>query len=187
MVEEIESPSGEKQRPAEAAPAGQTPQIDEPAAATPPPAEAPDQEAPEQPRRPAPEVPPGKHYFWGTGRRKTSVARVRIRSGDGKILVNKREFGDYFTVEKDRNAVLAPLHAAEMLKSWDVWVNVRGGGNTGQAGAIKLGLARAIASALPDMERMLKDKGLMTRDARMKERKKYGQKGARKRFQFSKR
>ena len=112
---------------------------------------------------------------------------MRIRPGTGKIEVNKREMLEYFVVEKDRNAVLAPLTASGMLKSWDVFVNVQGGGYTGQAGAVKLGLARAISGALPDVERTLKDKGMMTRDPRMKERKKYGRKGARKRFQFSKR
>lgn len=140
---------------------------------------------PAKPQRAAPEPP--KHYFWGTGRRKKSVARVRIRPGTGKIAINKRDMEEYFTADKDRSSVLAPLEAAEMLKAWDIWVNVRGGGFTGQAGAVKLGLARAIAGAVPDMERALRHQGLLTRDPRMSERKKPGQKGARKRFQFSKR
>ena len=140
-----------------------------------------------QPERPAPDPPPGKHYFWGTGRRKKAVARVRIRPGTGQIQVNKREFQVYFHNDKDRNAVLAPLLTAEMVKGWDVWVNVNGGGYTGQAGAVKLGLARALANAMPTIERALRQQGLLTRDPRMSERKKYGRKGARKRFQFSKR
>ncbi len=135
----------------------------------------------------APELPEGKHYIWGTGRRKSSVARVRIRPGSGQILVNKKPFDEFFTEEKDRNAVTAPLEAISMIKSWDVWVNVKGGGFTGQSGAITLGLARALAEAMPESEQALRDKNLMTRDARMKERKKYGQRGARRRFQFSKR
>lgn len=141
----------------------------------------------EERSRPAPPVPEGKHYFWGTGRRKKAVARVRIRPGEGNILVNKREMTEYFVSEKDRNAVIAPLKASEMARSWDIWVNVGGGGSTGQAGAIKLGLARAIAKAVPDTESSLRDQGLLTRDPRMVERKKPGQPGARKRFQFSKR
>jgi len=141
----------------------------------------------EERSRPAPPVPEGKHYFWGTGRRKKAIARVRIRPGEGKILVNKREMTEYFVSEKDRNAVFAPLKAAEMARSWDIWANVGGGGSTGQAGAIKLGLARALAKAVPDTESTLRDQGLLTRDPRMSERKKPGQPGARKRFQFSKR
>jgi small subunit ribosomal protein S9 len=141
----------------------------------------------EERSRPAPPVPEGKHYFWGTGRRKKAIARVRIRPGKGDILVNKREMMEYFVSEKDRNAVLAPLKASEMSRSWDIFVNVGGGGSTGQAGAIKLGLARAIAKAVPDAESTLRNQGLLTRDPRMVERKKPGQPGARKRFQFSKR
>ena len=149
------------------------------------PAEPAEPVAPPEPERQAPEPP--KHYFWGTGRRKKSIARVRIRPGTGKIAVNKREMDEYFTADKDRSAVLAPLEASGMLKSWDIWVNVSGGGPTGQAGAVRLGLARAIAGAVPDVERSLRHQGLLTRDPRMSERKKPGQKGARKRFQFSKR
>ncbi|HUT61613.1 MAG TPA: 30S ribosomal protein S9 [Phycisphaerae bacterium] len=127
------------------------------------------------------------HYIWGTGRRKEAVARVRIRPGTGTILVNKRDMEKYFTGPRDRRAVLAPLKTVKMAKSWDVWVNVNGGGPTGQAAAVTLGLARALAKAVPDSEAALRDQGLMTRDARMKERKKPGQPGARKRFQYSKR
>ena len=135
----------------------------------------------------APPLPEGTHYIWGTGRRKKAVARVRIRPGSGNILINKRPMEEFFVEEKDRQSVLAPLETAQMLSSWDIWANVKGGGFTGQAGAVMLGLARALAKAFPDTEPALRDKRLMTRDARMKERKKYGQKGARKRFQFSKR
>ncbi len=141
----------------------------------------------EAPSRPAKAVPEGQHYFWGTGRRKQAVARVRIRPGTGNILINKREVDEYFTQDRDRNGVRLPLQTVNMVKSWDVWVNVGGGGYNGQAGAVTLGLARAIAKAMPELESMLRGHRLLTRDARMKERKKYGQKGARKRFQFSKR
>jgi small subunit ribosomal protein S9 len=135
----------------------------------------------------APALPEGKHYVWGTGRRKKAVARVRIRPGSGQITINDRPYENYFTEDKDRRAILSPLTAANMVKAWDVFVNVGGGGFAGQAGAVCLGLARAVALAMPEVEQALRDQGLMTRDARMKERKKYGQKGARKRFQFSKR
>ncbi len=145
-------------------------------------------EAPrEEPSRPAPTPPADKHYFWGTGRRKTSVARVRIRPGDGKFIVNKREATAYFNHERDREAILQPLQVARMMKSWDIHANVDGGGYTGQAGAIVLGLARALSEAVPEVEHALRDHGLLTRDARMAERKKPGQPGARRRFQFSKR
>jgi len=148
-------------------------------AAPPPPAE--------QPSRTAPPLPEGQSYIWATGRRKKAVARIRMRPGTGKFLVNRREVVDYFTEEKDRGAVISPLRTVSMINSWDIWVNVDGGGSTGQAGAVALGLARAICRAVPDVEVSLRDQGLLTRDARMKERKKYGQKGARKRFQYSKR
>jgi small subunit ribosomal protein S9 len=129
----------------------------------------------------------GVHYIFGTGRRKKAVARVRIRPGTGKILINKRDIESFFVHEKDRTAAVSPLQTTGMTNSLDVWVNVRGGGSTGQADAVKLGLARAIAKAIPDAEHTLRDSNLMTRDARIKERKKYGQRGARRRFQFSKR
>ncbi len=126
-------------------------------------------------------------YIWGTGRRKSAVARVRIRQGSGKILINKRPVDEYFREPRDRQAVSEPLEAAHLTTGYDVWVNVTGGGPTGQADAVKLGLARALVKAMPELAGTLRDKGLLTRDPRMKERKKYGQKGARKRFQFSKR
>ncbi|MCJ7544239.1 MAG: 30S ribosomal protein S9 [Phycisphaerae bacterium] len=149
--------------------------------------QAPAAAAPQASRRTAPPLPTGVLYVWGTGRRKKAVARIRIRPGTGKILVNKREVEHFFTEIKDRNAVSAPLEAVGMVGSWDIWAKVNGGGRSGQAGAVTLGLARAIAKAMPDLETALRDHGLLTRDARMKERKKYGQKGARKRFQYSKR
>ena len=126
-------------------------------------------------------------FTWGTGRRKTSVARVRIRPGTGKITINRREADQYFVTDVDRNIIRAPLLTTQTTDRWDIFVNVNGGGLTGQAGAVMLGLARALVRAAPDLEAALRDNGLLTRDSRMKERKKYGQKGARKRFQFSKR
>jgi small subunit ribosomal protein S9 len=126
-------------------------------------------------------------YWWGTGRRKSSVARVRIKPGTGKILINKMELNDYFTREQDRKAALAPLRAVGVEKSFDVFVNVRGGGITGQAGATLLGVARALKGFCEIYAQALRDGGYLTRDPRMVERKKPGQAGARKRFQFSKR
>lgn len=144
-------------------------------------------QAPEPVSRTAPTLPDGQHYWWGTGRRKKATARVRIRPGSGNFLINKREVDEFFCIPQDLNSAKAPLEMAKMLKSWDVWATVEGGGTTGQAGAVMLGLARALTNAVPDLDAELKSKGLLTRDARMKERKKYGQKGARRRFQFSKR
>jgi small subunit ribosomal protein S9 len=125
--------------------------------------------------------------IWGTGRRKTSVARVRMLPGAGKIVINGREVEKFFTEEKDRLSVRSPLVAANQLTTYDIFVNVQGGGHTGQADAVKLGIARGLLKADPALAAPLRDGGFMTRDPRMKERKKYGQKGARKRFQFSKR
>jgi len=126
-------------------------------------------------------------FTWGTGRRKSSIARVRIRPGKGKVLVNKKSVDDYFTQQQDRNSVVAPLKAIDAEKSFDVFVNVKGGGTTGQAGATMLGLARALKKYDEGLVKTLRDGGYLTRDGRMVERKKPGQKGARKRFQFSKR
>jgi small subunit ribosomal protein S9 len=141
-----------------------------------------------------------KQYHWGTGRRKTAVARVRLADGSGKILINDRALEDYFTEDKDRSAVVAPLMATEMRNRLDVFVNVKGGGFTGQAGAVCQGVARALKGMFGEapaaegeteagggMAKKLRDSGYLTRDGRMKERKKYGKKGARKSFQFSKR
>lgn len=126
-------------------------------------------------------------YWWGTGRRKTSVARVRIRPGSGKFIVNKRELDDYFKRDQDRKAAWAALKLVQAEKSFDVFVNVRGGGITGQAGATLLGVARALKVYDENYLGALRDNGLLTRDPRMVERKKPGQAGARRRFQFSKR
>ena len=126
-------------------------------------------------------------YYWGTGRRKRAVARVRIRAGEGKILINKRDLDTFFALEKDRESVLSPLMAVNALKTVDVWVNVGGGGHTGQAGAIMMGLARALEAMDVNHSQVLLDGHYLTRDSRMTERKKYGQRGARRRFQFSKR
>ena len=134
----------------------------------------------------AAELKPGQ-YCWGTGRRKCSVARVRVRPGEGNMLINGRALEAYFTTLENQNTVKAPLEAAESAKRFDVFVNVKGGGLTGQAGAALLGLTRALIVADPDTFTALRDAGYLTRDSRMVERKKYGQKGARKRFQFSKR
>jgi len=123
----------------------------------------------------------------GTGRRKSAVARVRVRSGSGKILVNGREFDEYFTEDQDRRTVLEVLDAVEQRSQVDIWVRVSGGGNTGQSGAIRMGLARALVGHNDTLFPPLRDGGFLTRDARMKERKKYGLHGARRGVQFSKR
>jgi len=126
-------------------------------------------------------------YWWGTGRRKSSVARVRIKPGDGKLLINKKQLNDYFRREQDIKAVLAPLKAVDAEKAFDVFINVKGGGITGQAGASLLGIARALKKYDENYVQALRDGGYLTRDPRMVERKKPGQRGARRRFQFSKR
>lgn len=123
----------------------------------------------------------------GTGRRKTSVARVRIQDGDGKLTINGRSLDEYFGVERDRHVVMQPLGAVDMDGKVDVWVRVNGGGTTGQAGAIVLGIARALQAKNPALHHILSEGGFLTRDSRMVERKKYGYKKARKSFQFSKR
>ena len=123
----------------------------------------------------------------GTGRRKSSVARVRLRPGDGKIVINERPLDDYFYRDKHRNAVLSPLQQTGTVGQIDISVKVDGGGITGQADACKLGIARALKKYSTDLEGALRDSGLLTRDSRMKERKKYGLRGARRGTQFSKR
>jgi small subunit ribosomal protein S9 len=125
--------------------------------------------------------------YIGTGRRKSSVARVRLVPGTGKITINDREIEDYIPFAALREVVKQPLVATETLGSYDIHVNVNGGGYTGQAGAIRHGIARALLQADPEFRPTLKRAGLLTRDARMKERKKYGLKGARRAPQFSKR
>jgi small subunit ribosomal protein S9 len=124
---------------------------------------------------------------WGTGRRKTSVARVRVAAGKGVFQVNGRPHTEYFCVERDRMVVEQPLRAADKYGAVDVNITVEGGGTTGQAGAIVLGLARALEALNPSLHRMLGENGFLTRDSRMVERKKYGYKKARRSFQFSKR
>lgn len=125
--------------------------------------------------------------FLGTGRRKKSVARVRIKSGNGNITVNKRDLDEYFGYETLKMLVKSPLVLTDKLGSYDVFVNVKGGGFTGQAGAIRHGIARALISAEPELRGPVKKAGYLTRDPRMKERKKYGLKAARRAPQFSKR
>jgi small subunit ribosomal protein S9 len=125
--------------------------------------------------------------FLGTGRRKTSVARVRLAAGSGKFVVNGRPMENYFVVDSQRLLVMQPLVATESGSKFDVRVNVQGGGPTGQAGAVRHGIARALLEADANLRPTLKSHGYLTRDPRMKERKKYGQPGARKRFQYSKR
>jgi small subunit ribosomal protein S9 len=123
----------------------------------------------------------------GTGRRKAAVARVRIRSGSGKVVINKRDLEDFFCNDQDRNIVLGPLVAAGKRSEVDVVVRVSGGGLTGQSGACRMGIARALVSYDPETFQVMRDEGFLTRDSRMKERKKYGLRGARRGTQFSKR
>ena len=125
--------------------------------------------------------------YLGTGRRKTAVARVRLAIGTGKITVNGRAFEVYFPVESMRTLASQPLNTTQMMSRYDVRVNISGGGPNGQAGAMRHGIARALLSADPNLRALLRGEGLLTRDPRMRERKKYGQPGARKRFQYSKR
>ncbi|MBI3468455.1 MAG: 30S ribosomal protein S9 [Planctomycetes bacterium] len=136
---------------------------------------------------PAPTTTPPKNYHWGPGRRKTAVARVRIREGTGQLLVNDREMNNYFPDVLWQLRVHAPLQASDLLGKIDCFVNVKGGGVSSQAGAVQLGLARALVKYRADLETTLRDHGYLTRDSRMVERKKYGHKKARKSFQFSKR
>lgn len=126
-------------------------------------------------------------FFWGVGRRKTSIARVRVREGSGEMKINGRDVQKYFTELRDRNSVLQPLKVTSTEGRFDVFVNVAGGGYAGQAGAVVLGISRALRAADSSLYEPLKNNDLLTRDARMVERKKYGQRGARRRFQFSKR
>ena len=125
--------------------------------------------------------------FYATGRRKTATARVFIRLGTGDVKINKRTAEDYFPREILRMHFLEPLRTVEHMGNFDMYITVRGGGDTGQAGAIRHGIARALQKYDPGLRPALKKAGLLTRDAREKERKKYGQRGARARFQFSKR
>jgi small subunit ribosomal protein S9 len=126
-------------------------------------------------------------FIWGTGRRKTSVARVRIKPGKGELKINNKDLDKYFSRPQDVSNVVAPLKATRTEKSLDVFVNVQGGGITGQSGAVMLGIARALKNYDPSLLPALRDGGYLTRDGRMVERKKPGLSGARRRFQFSKR
>jgi len=125
--------------------------------------------------------------FIATGRRKTAVARIRMTPGSGKIDINGRSFEDYFPSAPLQNTVLQPLQSAKVVNNYDVSINTSGGGMTGQAGAARLAIARALLQVDENLRKTLKTEGLLRRDPRMKERKKSGQPGARKRFQFSKR
>ena len=126
-------------------------------------------------------------YFYGTGRRKSSVARVRVYAGTGKIIINDREIDDYFGLETLKLIVRQPLALTDTAEKFDIICRVGGSGVTGQAGAIRHGIARALCEANPDLRPIVKKAGFLTRDPRMKERKKYGLKGARRAPQFSKR
>ncbi|HKP45152.1 MAG TPA: 30S ribosomal protein S9 [Pyrinomonadaceae bacterium] len=125
--------------------------------------------------------------YYGTGRRKTSTARVYLRAGAGEVQINRKPFEQYFPNETLRMIIRQPLQLTETAGKFDLLVNVAGGGPAGQAGAIRHGITRALMEYNSDLRPALKQAGLITRDPRIKERKKYGQKGARKRFQFSKR
>ncbi|MBN9400793.1 MAG: 30S ribosomal protein S9 ['Candidatus Kapabacteria' thiocyanatum] len=125
--------------------------------------------------------------YTGTGRRKTSVAQVRLVGGNGNVVVNKLPITEYFPIETYRRDAMLALEVAKVDGQFDVVVNVRGGGKAGQAGAVRLGVARALLEYSEELRAVLRPAGLLTRDPRMVERKKYGQKKARKRFQFSKR
>jgi small subunit ribosomal protein S9 len=138
-----------------------------------------------EPQTTEPKVKPT--YVWGVGRRKSAVARVRIAPGSGKIEINGRTLNDYFTFERDRKSIFGPLEVTNTGGKLDVLVNADGGGPSGQTGAIVMGLGRALAKYDNTLELPLRNAGFLTRDSRMKERKKYGQRGARRRFQFSKR
>lgn len=125
--------------------------------------------------------------YYGTGRRKTSTARVYLRPGNGEFTVNRRGFENYFPNEALRMIIFQPLRLTDTAGKFNILVNVAGGGTAGQAGAVRHGITRALLEYNADLRSVLKKAGLVTRDPRQKERKKYGQKGARKRFQFSKR
>ena len=125
--------------------------------------------------------------YYGTGRRKTAIARVFLRPGTGEWKVNGKKFDEHFVTEQQRVSAKRTLVVSELGASFDVVTTVKGGGVSAQADAVKMGIARALVEFNPELRKLLKAEGLMTRDARQKERKKYGQKGARKRFQFSKR
>ena len=128
-----------------------------------------------------------ENYWSATGRRKTSTASVRLKRGKGKIIVNNCDYNDYFGRDISKMIMKQPLELVDMTDKCDIYANVKGGGSSGQAGAIRLGIARILIQMNPDLRVDLKKAGMLTRDSREVERKKYGQPGARKRFQFSKR
>lgn len=146
-----------------------------------------DAPATEPARQPAQPEKPKYGYWWGTGRRKAAVARARIKAGEGKLLINGRSVEEYLNEPQHKAAVSAPLEVTKSGAALDVFVNVKGGGPTGQAEATRLGIARALKAMDPSHEEVLREHGYLTVDARRVERKKYGQPGARRRFQFSKR
>ena len=125
--------------------------------------------------------------YYGTGKRKTSVARVWLRPGSGKMIVNERAAEEYFPTERLQVTIMQPLQITDYLNKYDISVNVGGGGIHGQAGAVRHGISKALLQINPDLRQRLKKAGFITRDPRSKERKKYGQRGARARYQFSKR
>ena len=147
------------------------------------------EDAPAEAVRPLaePAKPDAGGYIWGTGRRKSAVARVRIKPGSGTFHIKGKEVDTFFSEPQHRAQCLAPLKATETEGKLDIYVNIHGGGITGQAGAVMLGLARALKGYDPSLEQKLRDENFLTRDPREVERKKYGQRGARRRFQFSKR
>lgn len=126
-------------------------------------------------------------YTWGTGRRKTAVARIRMKPGDGKFEVNGRPFGEYFPTQQMQLDATAPLNITSTRNKYDVFATITGGGVAGAAGAVALGIGRVLKDLEPVLEPTLREAGFLTRDSRMKERKKYGLRGARRAFQFSKR
>jgi small subunit ribosomal protein S9 len=128
-----------------------------------------------------------KVQYMATGRRKNSIARVRIMAGEGKITVNKRPFEAYFPRESNRLIIMQPIETANMVAKLDIFANCNGGGSSGQAGAMKLGVARALVKMDANLRAAIKKAGFLTRDSRERERKKYGRKRARRRFQFTKR
>ena len=128
-----------------------------------------------------------KIQYYGTGRRKSATARVFLMPGNGEIIVNHSDIAEYFRSESQRMVVKQPMLVTDNLGKFDIYINVDGGGIAGQAGAVRLGVTKALLQFDNELRLRLKKAGLLTRDARIKERKKYGQKGARKRFQFSKR
>ncbi|MFN0060511.1 MAG: 30S ribosomal protein S9 [Planctomycetota bacterium] len=126
-------------------------------------------------------------FWWGTGRRKTAIARVRIREGSGKMIINGRPLNEFFALSKDQILVQEPLRVTKLQRNYDVFASITGGGFSGQAGALAMGLGRALCAANGALGPVMRENGFLTRDSRMVERKKYGKRKARRSFQFSKR